>query len=158
VSRVVPSRKSNDRSTHGLKPLGRMLSVTGAQSALKEAGARMTAQRLAVLSILEGNRTHPTAEAIVRQVQGRLGYVSPATIYNTLDSLEKIGMVRRIEGLEPKTHFDPDTSPHQHAICRVCGRVFDIDEVPVVVPEFQVQDIVVHGVCAKCTTRDVTNT
>lgn len=116
----------------------------------------MTAQRLAVLDILSGNRTHPTAEGIVSEVEKRLGCVAPATIYNTLDALEELGFVRRIEGLEHKAHFDPDTSDHQHAICLKCKRVWDVEPVapPSSLPQkFEVRDIIIQGVCSKCAER-----
>jgi Fur family peroxide stress response transcriptional regulator len=130
-----------------------MLSPEMAEASLKENGCRMTAQRHAVLEILAGNRTHPTAEALVSQVQAKLGYVSPATIYNTLESLEELGFIRRIDGLEQRAHFDPDTSDHQHIICRNCKRVWDIKS-PTPLKDlpsgFKVEDILIQGVCEEC--------
>ena len=113
----------------------------------------MTAQRHAVLDILAGNRTHPTAEDIIAEVRRRLGCVASATIYNTLGSLEDLGFVRRIDGLEQRAHFDPDTSDHQHAICLKCRRVWDVASLsaPDDLPEgFEVLDILVQGVCGLC--------
>ncbi len=59
---------------------GSMLSPREAERRLREAGARMTAQRHAVLEILAGNRTHPTAEEIIAMVRDKLGCVSTATV------------------------------------------------------------------------------
>lgn len=132
---------------------GTMLKPDEAERRLREQGARMTAQRLAVLEILSGNRTHPTADEIVADVRDRLGCVAPATIYNTLETLEELGFVRRIDGLEPRAHFDPDTSEHQHAICLRCKRVWDVEqmEAPDDLPEgFEVTDILVQGTCGQC--------
>lgn len=132
---------------------GGMLSPEEAENRLRENGAHMTAQRKSVLDVLAGNRSHPTVEAIVSAVRDKLGYVSPATIYNTLDALERLGFVRRIEGLEDKAHFDPDTSDHQHAICRNCGRVWDVDTFaePIGLPDgFIIQNILIQGTCAEC--------
>lgn len=129
---------------------GGMISRDVAASLLRETGLRMTAQRNAVLELLEGNRSHPTADAIITKVQERLGYVSAATIYNTLESLEELGLIRRIDGLEAKAHFDPDTSYHHHAICSSCKRVFDVDLGETRVPNFTVDNIVIHGLCDEC--------
>jgi Fur family peroxide stress response transcriptional regulator len=132
---------------------GAMLVPEEAASRLRERGARMTAQRRAVLDILYGNRTHPTAEEMVREVRNRLGCVSAATVYNTLQTLEDMGFVRRIDGLESRAHYDPDTSEHQHIICKNCRRVWDVSsiELPTDLPEgFKVTDILVQGVCAQC--------
>ncbi|MHB0911874.1 MAG: Fur family transcriptional regulator [Armatimonadota bacterium] len=135
------------------RPYGAMLSPELAATMLREKGARMTAQRLAVLEILHNNRTHPTAEMVIEQVQGRLGCVSPATIYNTLETLYGLGLVKRIEGLEQRAHFDPDTSEHQHAICRKCRKVWDVRCTGTIdgLPEgFAIEDIVVQGLCPDC--------
>lgn len=144
------SKQSKSRCRASQSQAGGMISRDRALSRLRESGARMTAQRRAVLDVLEGNRTHPTAEDIIARVQQKLGDVSPATIYNTLESLEKLGLVRRLDGLEQKAHFDPDTSEHQHAICRNCKRVFDVSLQQVKVPGFSVEDIVIHGLCHEC--------
>ena len=135
------------------EPFGAMLDVDLAIARLKESGARMTAQRRAVLTILDGNRTHPTAETLIEQVHGRLGCVAPATIYNTLEALEELGFVRRIDGLEPCAHFDPDTSEHEHAICMICKQVWDVStiEPPSDLPDkFEVEDILIRGDCVEC--------
>lgn len=132
---------------------GAMLSPKEAETSLRSEGARMTAQRKAVLNILAGNRTHPTAEEVVGEVRDRLGCVAPATIYNTLQTLEELGFVRRIDGLENRAHFDPDTSEHEHAICVRCRRVWDVASaaVPDDLPEgFEISDILVQGVCKSC--------
>lgn len=129
---------------------GKMISFDEAALRLKGAGSRMTAQRRAVLDFLEDNRTHPTAEDIVAHVQAKLGDVSPATIYNTLESLEELGLLRRIDGLEVRAHFDPDTSPHEHAICRACRKVFDVQVERLDVPHFNVEDVTIRGLCEKC--------
>jgi len=132
---------------------GSMLAPEEALRKLSERGARMTAQRRAVLDILSGNNAHPTADEIVALVRRRLGCVSSATIYNTLDTLEEMGFVRRIDGLEQRAHFDPDTSVHQHAVCTKCRRVWDVAPMscPDDLPEgFGVTDIIVQGVCSKC--------
>lgn len=130
-----------------------MISPMYAETRLKEVGARITAQRRAVLEILHNNRTHPTAEAVIDQVQERLGCVSPATVYNTMDTLEALGLIRRIEGLENKAHFDPDTSDHQHAMCRKCSKVWDIESpesIQGLPDKFSVEDVIIQGLCADC--------
>jgi Fur family transcriptional regulator, peroxide stress response regulator len=132
---------------------GTMLEPDEAARRLQQSGARMTAQRLAVLQILSGNRTHPTAEEIETDIRNRLGCVASATVYNTLDVLEKLGFVRRIIGLDDRAHFDPDTSEHQHAICLRCRRVWDVGPIanPSDLPDgFEVVDIQIQGICAKC--------
>lgn len=143
---------AEDSTTRG-PVYGTMLTPRDAEAQLREHGCRMTAQRHAVLAILSGNRTHPTADEIVAAVRERLGCVAPATIYNTLETLAKLGFVRRIDGLEQKAHFDPDTSDHQHAICLECRAVWDIGPAPTPaeLPEgFTMLSTLVQGICGRC--------
>ena len=131
----------------------KMLNINTAAKALKKAGARMTAQRYSVLEILENNTSHPTVDEIVEQVKRKIGHVSIATIYNTLDVLEEHGLVRKIHGLEAKSHYDPNTSNHHHAICVRCKKVFDLffklpdENTPI---NFKINDIVLQGLCKNC--------
>ena len=114
----------------------------------------MTPQRRVVLQLLDGNRTHPTAARIVEQTRERLGCVSVATIYNTLDTLVALGLVRRLDVMESSVHFDPDTSAHHHFVCRVCHAVLDVPASAATEIEFagghRVEDIVLKGICARC--------
>jgi Fe2+ or Zn2+ uptake regulation protein len=143
---------AEDKTPHG-QAYGAMLTPQEAEGQLRKHGARMTAQRYAVLEILSGNRTHPTVDEMVAEVRERLGCVAPATIYNTLDTLVKLGFVRRLEGLEQRAHFDPDTSDHQHAICLECRTVWDVGPAPqpADLPEgFTMLNTLVQGICGHC--------
>lgn len=125
-----------------------------AEEMLRAAGVRMTPQRRAVLAVLDGDTSHPTAAQIVERVRGRIGAVSVATIYNTLDRLAALGLVRRLDVMASSTHFDPDTSAHHHFVCRVCGAVFDAP------PRcgsrlagfggHTIEDVIFKGTCAQC--------
>jgi Fe2+ or Zn2+ uptake regulation protein len=82
--------------------------------------------------------------------------LSSATVYATLELFEGMGIVRRVSTFEGTAVFDSHTEPHHHAICRKCGRMFDIE--PGAVPEpvvpvgFRVEqtDVQVVGLCADC--------
>lgn len=125
-----------------------------AEELLRAAGVRMTPQRRAVLCVLEGNRSHPSAAEIIERVRGRIGAVSVATIYNTLDKLAELGLVRRLDVMEASTRFDPDTSAHHHFVCRACGAVLDAP------PRFAarlagfdghtIEDVIFKGICSQC--------
>lgn len=125
-----------------------------AEELLRAAGVRMTPQRRAVLGVLDGNRSHPTAAEIIERVRARIGAVSVATIYNTLEKLVDLGLVRRLDVMEASAHYDPNTSAHHHFVCRECGAVLDAP------PKFAarlagfdghtIEDVILKGTCAKC--------
>ena len=84
----------------------------------REKGFRLTPQRMAILDFLEGNTKHPTAHDIFREVKKTNPTVSFATVYNTVQSLGEIGELKELTIDPVRKHYDPDTRPHHHAICR----------------------------------------
>ena len=93
---------------------------------LKQIGLRVTPQRQAILELLEGNRTHPSAEDIYRAVHKKLPTMSFATVYNTLSILKEKGSVFELTLDPDKKRYDPDTGQHDHLICISCKRIVDI--------------------------------
>jgi Fe2+ or Zn2+ uptake regulation protein len=123
-------------------------------------GVRVTAQRLAVYRALAGDPSHPTADAIYRRLRSRLPSLSPATVYRVLESLEGNGLLRRVSTTGGAARFDANLAPHQHLICRVCGRMTDVRAPTLEVsrvaaearPRFVVEDVDVRivGRCETC--------
>ena len=87
-----------------------------------------TAQRAAILEYLKNNRHHPNAVDIYEYVSKKLSTISRTTVYNTIDLLEKEGLIyevamRHHEG----RRFDSNLTPHDHLICNICGTVVDTE-------------------------------
>ncbi|MFQ6104611.1 MAG: Fur family transcriptional regulator [Candidatus Glassbacteria bacterium] len=126
----------------------------------REAGNRLTPQRLAIFQVLYGNRSHPTAEDIHQSLIGDYPSLSRNTVYSTLDKLTKMGEIREVFIERSVSHFDPDDHPHAHTICRSCGRIEDIRLTPGSPLKSQVQSlkgfkaekfqIVISGLCREC--------
>ncbi len=128
-------------------------------TALRERGMRVTPQRVVLhRALLELDR-HVTADELLDAVSERLPNVSLPTIYATLDLLEELGMVRRVQRAGT-TLFDPRTDSHHHLICTSCGSIEDLDsdldtgalERAAERHGFEHERIeaVVHGRCARC--------
>jgi len=92
----------------------------------KELGLKLTPQRLSILSCLEGNKDHPTAEDIYKKVSRQFPTMSLATVYNTLETLRLHGVVSSISIDPEKRHFDPNMEKHHHLICSKCKKIADI--------------------------------
>ena len=133
------------------------------EASCRERGVRVTAQRLAVYRALAEDPSHPTADAIYRRLRGAMPSLSPATVYRVLESLVQDGLLRRVSTTGGAGRFDANLAPHQHLICRVCGRMTDIHApaVPAVEvgrvaaqvrPRFVVEDVDVRivGRCETC--------
>ena len=95
--------------------------------ALRERGLRATPQRVVVHRILRELAGHVTAEELLAAAARELPNVSLPTIYAVLSLLEEMGMVRRVSALGGTAMYDPVLAPHHHAVCRSCGRVWDLD-------------------------------
>jgi Fur family peroxide stress response transcriptional regulator len=89
-------------------------------------GFRMTPQRSEIIRLLDGNRTHPSAEEIYRAVKKKFSGISFATVYNTLQSLLSMGGVAELGIDAARKRFDPCTSRHSHLMCVKCGRIDDV--------------------------------
>ncbi len=129
-------------------------------SALRERGMRVTPQRIVVHRALGELDRHVTADELLDAVTDRLPSVSLPTIYATLELLEELGMVRRLQR-SGTTLFDPRTEPHHHLVCTSCGSVEDLDaalDAAVLERAAAKQgfahervEAIVHGRCRRCT-------
>src|SRR3990172_7925698 len=121
-------------------------------------GLRVTAQRLAVYTVLAEDPSHPTAESVYALVQPRMSSLSRATVYRILESLEREKLIRRVSTTAGGTRFDANLAPHQHLVCRVCGRIADFSapwlarKAVHAVPGFVVEDLDIRivGRCTGC--------
>lgn len=94
---------------------------------LRERGIQVTAQRLAVLRVVSG-KPHITADAVAEAVRGEIGAISLQSVYGALAVLVEEGLIRRIQPAGSAAMFEDRVGDnHHHLICRVCGRVVDID-------------------------------
>ena len=94
---------------------------------LRQRGYRVTAQRLAVLRAVSGV-PHVTADAVAESVRAEIGSISLQAVYDVLDVLVDVGLVRRIQPAGSPARFEARVSDnHHHVICRVCGATADVD-------------------------------
>jgi Fe2+ or Zn2+ uptake regulation protein len=131
-------------------------------TALRDAGHRVTSQRLVLYRVLDDLGRHASAEEIARVSSERLPGLSLPTVYATLELFENLGLVRRVDAGGPAALFDPRTDPHAHFACRECGAVSDLDaEVDASAArdaaraagaEPEHVEVVLRGLCAACRT------
>jgi Fe2+ or Zn2+ uptake regulation protein len=95
--------------------------------ALRARGQRVTLPRLLVHRHVRGALRHVTAEQVYAELAGTLPSLSPATVYSTLDLLDELGFVRRMNTPRGAIMYDSRVDDHHHVICRDCGRMQDLD-------------------------------
>ena len=93
---------------------------------LRQAGIRITPQRMAICAALANNRTHPTALTLYREIKDRYPSLSLTTVYNTLDILAGLGAVNILGNAgDGHIHYDSHTEPHINLACIRCHQIID---------------------------------
>ena len=94
---------------------------------LRQRGIQVTAQRLAVLRVVSG-QPHIAADAVAEAVRAEIGAISLQSVYDALGVLVAGGLIRRIQPAGSPARFEDRVGDnHHHLICRICGRVVDVD-------------------------------
>ena len=71
---------------------------------------------------------HTTADAVAEAVRAEIGAISLQSVYDALGVLVSEGLIRRIQPAGSPARFEDRVGDnHHHLICRVCGRVVDVD-------------------------------
>ena len=94
---------------------------------LKKNNIRLTHQRLKVLEHLSNSTNHPTVEQIYNALKKEVPSLSKTTIYNTLNYLAELKLIKVLAIDDNEAHFDAVTAEHGHFKCDSCGRIYDFD-------------------------------
>lgn len=127
---------------------------------LRARGVRVTAPRLAVLRAV-ASQPHCTTEEAEVAVRGAIGAVSRQAVYDALRVLTETGLLRRIQPAGSVARYEDRVGDnHHHVVCRVCGRMDDVDcavgEVPCLTAEedrgfvIDEAEVVYWGRCPDC--------
>jgi|SRR5579859_125289 len=127
---------------------------------LREAGLRVTPQRLAVArAVLSGE--HPTAAEIFAAVHEQFPTMGLATVYATLNTMSRRGLVAPL-AFADAVRYDSNVAPHANLICIECGSITDFDDCADVLAQLQqrtasgagfafgAERLDLHGTCAAC--------
>ncbi|HEY6014481.1 MAG TPA: Fur family transcriptional regulator [Candidatus Limnocylindrales bacterium] len=96
-------------------------------TALDRAGYRLTAPRQALAALIADQDGHFTAAGLVAAARNRRLGVGRATVFRTLEVLEAIGAIERLD-LPGGEHAYVGCEPahHHHVVCSRCGRTSEI--------------------------------
>jgi Fur family transcriptional regulator, ferric uptake regulator len=129
-----------------------------ASERLNQAGLRTGAARRQVIELLEAEHCAVTALEIDR----RLPSVGRASVYRTLEQLEQLDLVHRVEvGGESAAYERNDPGEHHHhMVCVRCGRLVPFEDAGLERAihrvgegaEFEVvsHDVLLRGICPRC--------
>lgn len=84
-------------------------------------------QREEIKHYLSTRKDHPTADHVYMAIRQQLPNISLGTVYRNLNMLADNGEILRLRVGDGVDHFDYDTSPHYHFVCKECGCVSDLE-------------------------------
>ncbi len=128
---------------------------------IRQAGLRVTAPRLAVLTAVLGEGQHRDVEAIAEAARMQLGTLSTQAVYDNLRVLEGAGLVRRIQPSGHSGRYEARVGDnHHHIVCRHCGVTVDVDcavgAAPCLEPSakhgfvIEEAEVIFWGLCPQC--------
>jgi Fe2+ or Zn2+ uptake regulation protein len=137
--------------------------VTPAQheQSLREAGLRVTQQRVAVLDAVR-RLPHADTDSLISAVREDAGDISHQAVYDVLKAFTEAGLVRKIQPLGQVARYESRVGDnHHHAVCRRCGAIEDVDCAVGTTPCLSASDangyvideaeVIYWGLCPACT-------
>lgn len=95
---------------------------------LRRAGVAPTLQRLAIGAILLQRPVHMTAEQVLAAARVHLESISRATVYGTLQTFVRHGLLRELVMDGAATIYDSNTRSHHHIYHVDTGEVQDLPD------------------------------
>ncbi len=128
---------------------------------LKANNLKITPRRISIYTYLVESKSHPTAEEIYKNLREEYPNMSLATVYKTLDTFKKNGLVKEINTKTGFSRFDGNTMLHAHLICTECD---GLEDAGINMSELQLSnkiinsnhfnidslELLVYGKCSKC--------
>lgn len=87
----------------------------------KQAGVKITHQRLEIYREIAHSGDHPDAESVYRRVKERVPTISLDTVYRALWLFSDLGLITTLGASREGTRFDANMDHHHHFVCTECG-------------------------------------
>jgi len=127
---------------------------------LREAGIKLTHQRLEIISEVAYFSGHPSVSDVFNAVRERVPTISLDTVYRTMKTLSELGLIHPVGYSSDGVRFDADRAPHHHFLCSLCGEAYDftcaeLDAIPIPRQAMEIgtvrgSRIEIRGICRDC--------
>jgi Fur family ferric uptake transcriptional regulator len=134
-----------------------------ARQTLERDGYRVSGPRSAVVETLADLGCSVTAKEIADRLHERGQDVGVASIYRTLDLLDRLRLAKRVDAAEGVARYepiDPSGEHHHHLVCESCGEVtaFEDRELEQAIADasrrvdyaVDAHDVTLRGECPSC--------
>lgn len=122
----------------------------------------MTKYEKRIYQIVSDSREHMTAEQVFEELKKTYPAVSRATVYNNLNKLCDVNLIRRMS-LEGQPDRYDRLLRHDHLVCQRCGKLSDITFGDLTASlkgqlgeDFLYYDLKVFYVCPECRDKEKT--
>ena len=88
-------------------------------------------KRDAILNCVRQTTVHPSADWVFARLKPEIPDLSLGTVYRNLSLFKEQGLITSLGTVNGVERFDGNTEPHVHFICTGCGRVDDLQSLPV---------------------------
>ncbi len=95
-------------------------------SVFRAQGLKVTPQRQLLFRLLNGNETHPCADAVYAAAAAEMPGISLRTVYQTLNDLVAMGELQMVDLGTGAARFDPKVDDHHHVVCTQCSAARDV--------------------------------
>ena len=137
-----------------------------AEERLREHGLKASAPRAAVLESIGRQECVVSAQDIADDLRRRKQKVAVATVYRTLEVLEELRLVQRLDLGGESARFEPAMPDghhhHHHFVCRNCGEAIPFEDEALeraiesvgkrLAASVDEHDVVLKGQCPDCET------
>ena len=100
--------------------------MTRLQQILVENTLKVTPPRLAILDVFSEDCKPINAEYIFDKLKKK--NINLVTIYRTLSSFEKAGILKRVDLHKDAVYYELGNHHHHHIVCTLCGAVESFDD------------------------------
>ncbi len=135
-----------------------------AESTLREHGHKASAPRSLVLESIGRQSCVVSAQDIAAELRHRKHKVGIATVYRTLEILEELRLVQRLDLGGESARFEPampdGAHHHHHFVCRECGNAIPFEDEKLeraiealgqrLAATVDEHDVVLKGRCPEC--------
>ncbi len=92
---------------------------------LREKNIRITPQRELIIKFLNEKNAHLTAQEIYEMLRRKHRNISFTTVYNTLELLKKLDMIRTVYDTRGNVRYELNYYGHLNLICNKCEKIID---------------------------------
>ena len=95
---------------------------------LKDAGLKVTPQRLAILEAVYRLENHPTAENIIQYIRETHPNIATGTVYKVLDTLVDNHLINKVKTVKDVMLYDGVMDRHHHLYSSESDRIDDFQD------------------------------